>query len=1046
MPTATQGAAAPRLNMTGLLRPCARTLKALRGHAPLVRRLPTGQIQIGLSPEAAKHLSDGLTRQLHDNPLFANFTRGTGRVVGSEFAGDLGQVKHEIRQLRDLIDADLQALLGDAPLKMGTAKQLIAKSYQPTIVEPGTGDSSDVHIEQDPAPGREVMARIPLVRLQRPDFDLEKALVDAIEQRIKEEAARREPHDEEERETIVRRNRQAFKTARDHADNQFHTLVSVLRDNILGKIKREIGLLFLHRLAGESTGAESKLYRAYLGALQNLRNLCDDSAVPDEVFILRNDKIFGSREVNLRNTLNLADAFDFLPIACSVRGLIHEERLSAPAEVIIMASGVKTKFNGKSAGLGKTSLELQADRLAGEVQAIWDEVTSADGTNDLSVSRFAHRLAVLAVCCSAITNEQTGSDTRAMLKRFKNLWATPPEQWRDSVAKLVKWISSRADKFDEIGKFVRTRLRDGGKLELSEKTLHLSVSSDVIDHEGLERGQPVLPPPMPQYDTTYMRYVTVSPTHKPPNSLVYRAVAVRIAQTNLTVGKGERRSMLLQRAADLNMMAVRICASPQVAAEVAEANPDMPVRSNVCCVFSETPDGIDQNLWIGLQGLLIWLSLEAVTRRQDRLVEGEGASGPTPVLLMRYSQTDGEWDGGDPEGADETRHDACVRQICKAIEFTLGNRRLVLSQGFCIKRDTVERHRMRVAAYAAFSGLDCEITTPGNVPAAERMLLCAFTSAKSDGTFGVELDEDRYLLHGEIYSFDRNEDGSGLRVRLRRRFAEVARAADRFRAIGDAYAGLKDLYEREGYRHCLFISRSPYSELFGITREREPHFGNAEILSTMSDAMPGLTVYPLLCDTIHAVRRMKKRDSRPLGGCFRVLDGNIRDLLSPLDPQRQSFQSVLNVVTIGTYTVIQESDETSVHSGFTLYNTPGDVLTSVFGPAVARDLVEETPMKRTVGDVLTALHLFRSQKNPQGSGARQLSFVLNPLNHLLGSDGQSYRTLTRLPFKHGRQRCQVQYLAVLYRLRDFLDRIDEEAGFRRDPSGGAGEVPAGEAA
>lgn len=1090
MSTTSQEALKTRVNAKGFVAALTKSLKEASGQGHFVRR-GENAIEVGiLTSDAREILQRNLARlNPNANPVFDNIEDDYRRICGTLFTSEIGPIKTEVRRFRRQLRKEISLFhKGSKPIVCKTPVDILGRDVRhlkDAVQKTLNGVYSDAVLKRDAAksqtkpPEEAVLARIPLVQLSWPLSDLGKDIDLAVENTLKSEAAAN-IENPVEREWYVNRALNGLKSPR----TNLPLLKNTLEENLLGITRRAGEIMVLVQIdpARRKPGGTDKspLVR-FTDALMAISARSHYNR-PDADFLFINPEVFGDLQVNTKNGLGQANAFfDWLPISATLKGLLHENR-DEPKGSITLSSLVKFKANGKSGGgTGLSSYQYVCWKMIRDWKTI-KRLKDSDRENDekklrRALPKFLHRLLVTGACHTALT-----SDTFDIDKYF----ATMQKIW--SGPEMVRLVDKMLDRLDsdesrkvwtDLGTYVKDKcLKSSSSLSLTETNLVLTISKDLIDYENIE-DKPIIDPPVRDFAKTYLQFVHVGLHQHDDDPLIRKSITLRITETSAVVSPAVRPRLTIRRDLSIPVLSVRVFTSPQVRGDLpADGNgSNSPIKGNIVFQFDQasppkitiqpsggTPPGepgdpgevdeADDNPVVGppptfsiyllAQSIFAFFFFEVLARRQDEIAARSGgpAGHKTPILICRYSTTGRmsdmqagdvvDSDGLDDEIEKESDHDAAVRGIMRAIEFMLSKHRLVLSQGYCVKQTKGFEHRLAISLRAALAELDADITVP-NMPSFTKAVFCVMTSGKADGIFGVDNPTDVYVQMMEFITLDYTPSDKGdgaYRVRVYKKVTELTSGDMRFNAMGDGYGTLKELLQN-GYDHCLFLSRSPFSHRFGITRDRDYYYCNPTFLNNLSNdpEMAGLHLYPLLSDAGHGIRKMPRQTAETIASLFRISYDNAAALLRNFSPAEYqdttspTARRIMPVCTVGTYFLRQGLDLSSLHCGLMNYTTPVDPQANLTLQNDIKEMVSDGPVHRTILDIISAVHLFRSQKGGTKDAA---SFTLQPFRSLLSDEGQSVRRLSQLDVSYLKQTCRLQFLALLHALGDIFERVDAE--------------------
>lgn len=350
-----------------------------------------------------------------------------------------------------------------------------------------------------------------------------------------------------------------------------------------------------------------------------------------------------------------------------------------------------------------------------------------------------------------------------------------------------------------------------------------------------------------------------------------------------------------------------------------------------------------------------------------------------------------------------TEQGTFIRSFAKVLAHMLGEDHRATSQGIDLRDlaaplgvttapadlPTGLKYRARNALSSLYGALPKRFTLPAPTAplAVDRMAILIVSSRECDQKRGS--NQKKANLLGEIVGIARQPDGT-VEVTSRQTFSDVYHQDAMYRDPTVLIDVVGRMYE-EGYRHFLYIARSPYSSTLHMTAfpdDDHLFFMSRSVIDALRSGRPDLKLYPVFFDMYPVVRR---RPGKPQS--LYIQDTwELTQLMEDPSKRTVMFFNLFNGK------VVREKDDpdSRFYNGVIAYST---LLNMYDGVLDDRDiylgLLDDSgpgSLKDTLLTYLTLFHFARYEGAARDGG---IVLKLDPYQHLIGDDSVGRHAMTR---------------------------------------------------
>ncbi|MBD1929833.1 hypothetical protein H6F74_26890 [Trichocoleus sp. FACHB-90] len=347
-----------------------------------------------------------------------------------------------------------------------------------------------------------------------------------------------------------------------------------------------------------------------------------------------------------------------------------------------------------------------------------------------------------------------------------------------------------------------------------------------------------------------------------------------------------------------------------------------------------------------------------------------------------------------------------MRSIFSVLSHLLNERHRSNSQGFCIK--DINQFKVRNGLSSLYSILpkQFKFSASSTEYQLDKLAIIVVSSRESDRSKGN--DYKIANLMGEIVGLQRERLENGddtIRLYMIGTFSDNYGSQDIHSHPDVLIDKVNELYQ-QGFRHFLYIAKSPYSNTLNMTRteeDEELYFMSKAVLGKLKGQREDLKIYPVFFDKYYAVKLQSITASSLYIQDIAELETLVKD------PSKQS------VVFFNLFNGIQVGDE-KYYNGVISYATLLNIYEGVLDDKDIRlGLMYDNSLKNELLQFLTLYHFSRYEADSTKS--RNINFKLDPYEKLIGEDSVGALSI----FKHMTGGVKFNSLAFLTEVRKALN-------------------------
>lgn len=391
--------------------------------------------------------------------------------------------------------------------------------------------------------------------------------------------------------------------------------------------------------------------------------------------------------------------------------------------------------------------------------------------------------------------------------------------------------------------------------------------------------------------------------------------------------------------------------------------------------------------------LLTYLSLKVL------LDEAKKADTRLFIPLLRLHLTDKD---------DASPEEVFMRSFSYVLSHLLNEYHRFSSQGICLKQ--LDFFKKRNSLSSLYSTIPKIFKFDNYTPKLDKLAIIVVSSRecdrKSTNTYQIK------NMIGEVICLDHQKNTSNaIRLYNQGTFSKNYDTEEIYKNPDVLTNKVTELYNK-GYRHFLYIAKSPYSNYLNITGEdRELFFMSPDIIKTLKIGKGDIHIYPIFFDKYYVVKLQNIKAASLYIQDTSELRGLVND---KADASQRSlvFFNLFNGITGGNK---NDRSYNGVISYTTLLNIYNDI---EHEKTIYAGLINDTELKKDILNYLTLFHFSRYE-----AASSMINLKLDPYQNLIGDNSVGALSMS----KHSNKNIDFNSLAFLTEVRRYLyDKLEKE--------------------
>ncbi len=801
---------------------------------------------------------------------------------------------------------------------------------------------------------------------------------------------------------------------RDDKNSDWYALKKLMHTEAIPKVQRTAKIKYLEYLL-EQIGEhpDAILLEILVDRLQTLERYIDDPNKTDGDYQVS----YRSESCNLKEIFSRADAFDCLPIIPIIDGNLGKIKDDNQGELNFIY-GLKLKFGGKIQTEGKkTVLEYNLDLLNPESKNHQENLEN-DSKRKSFVTKVIGR-AVLYFFVFAGNNPKDenydfNSDlTYETIEKFEQkilpiLKSSDEDNKCHLFSGIIKGIKEygAASRIGKLEVLLKSQLNISQLKSSRVYPIQINVKRGILatDAQAIDNRSTFFRDGLKE--KANLKYISVSDTSIDTNSLCYFSGNIQIDEIGyFETGDDQEFTMKYLMKADgtiLNFRTIPILLYPEEKKCLDIVTKNFQQRKSI--LFSYNHERLKQNIFNDSQSieafiyrftfsLLAYISLKIVL---DTATEKLKLRLFLPILRLHI---------GDKQNPLE--EEVFMRSTFAILSHLINKNHRSSTQGFSVKN--VNEWKIKNGLSSLYSVLPkqfklTQLTNPPSQPKVEKIAIVVVSSRECDCSW--KGDYKKSNLTGELVKIDRQNDGSIL-VYTSKKISQHYDSKQIY-LDPDIVVGEIDRLYQDGYRHILYIAKSPYSQtldLINVEHDDNLYFMSPSVIRKLKGEREDLKIYPVFFGKYYAVSLKDiKRKS------LYIQDAEeLTNIVDDRTKQVAVFFNLFNGIKVGG----KDNYYNGIISYSTLLNVYEQKLldtSDIYAGLIDPD--ENRGLKNEILQLLTLFHFSRYEAD-----ITDIQLKLDPYQNIIGDDSVGELSM----FPHMQPKVKFNCLAFLNEVTDALD-------------------------
>ncbi len=1003
------------LNYRGLLEAILNRLQHSETRNPF-RFSSNGQQLLIEIDDIAYHLATTKASEI-DNPLSGNYR--SGRVATTHFKDSArDHFVNYNRKIRDCLEKQLKSILkpeGDDPLKSYVSNLLknhltqFNRENHNQISFNYNFDKKYPQLSKQRLTLKHDDTDIPALKFHRLtitikqgsfDTELKDSLKNYIEHQFNEQS-------QDEIEEII----DDLYKERDQVDTDWYHLKRLMDTEAIAKVQRTAKIKYLEYIAEQISSSHTTHLDVLICRLKALEKYFDDPNKSDGDYQVS----YASEKCNLKEIFSRSEIFDALPIIPIIEGNLGEIRDSEKNELKFIF-GLKLKLGGKvQTEGGQKSLEYHLNLLNPESDSHKQGLA-----NPAKKEAFVRKILKIAVLYFFVfagndpsaTGYSLDSDLeydivsifeKTSLSVFKVAHEKVKEKLFKAIAEKIKHYGTE-NKIDNLKNLLTARLKKNKLWNSRNYPIHINVKKGILVNEAnvITENSTIFTEELRQNDKKALKYISISDASIDTTSLCYFEGNLQIDEIGYFETPDMQEFSLEYSAKRFPTLPVVVFPKEDKCKKILDKN----FQNQDLIIFPYAYERLKQNIFQEDKlreefiyrftfSLLAYISLKLLL---DTATEKCEARFFIPILRLHL---------GDKQNPHE--EEVFMRSLFKLLSHLFNENHLSNSQGLRISNAKLYRIKNGLSSLYSVLPKKFQLSHPVTHPKISKLAIIVVSSRECDRSWQGNYKKSN--LMGEIVKIDRQNDNSILIYR-RKTISQHYDSGKIHRDPDILIREVEQLYQ-QGYRHILYIAKSPYSQTLNLTNTENDnlYFMSPQIIHNLKNQREDLKIYPIFFDQYYVVSlQTSSRKS------LYIQDTDeLTNLVN--DPHQR------NAIFFNLFNGIKIRKDENYYNGVISYSTLLGVYEQnlLDTKDIYLGLIDTDHNQGLKHEILQLLTLFHFSRYEAGSNNIQLK--LDPYQNIIGSDSVGALSM----FPHIEANLKFNCLAFLNEVKDALDaKLDSE--------------------
>ncbi len=783
--------------------------------------------------------------------------------------------------------------------------------------------------------------------------------------------------------------------------SDYYYVKRLMDTEAIGKLQREAKIQYLEFLKENVDTNKDVIYlQDLIRRLRLIEDYISDPEKEDGHYEVN----YAGRSVNYRELFSRADAFDMLPIIPLIVGYLGEttDEKQGKQQFIF---GLKLKFDGKVQSQGGISVfEYYLNLLDS------NNPEHQKGIDDTFRSQFfiekVFKIAFLYFFVFASNDPTSGNYTpnsdleydpisvfdKNVLPFFQGSNDTDKQKRFRSIKNGLEQYKVN-DKIDKLKDLLQKLLKKDS-FQTRTYPIHISVKQGILErdintirnHQTLFK--PVLQPSLKQA----LKYISVGSSSVDTSSLSSLSASINITDIQYFSTEDSQTFSMEYDIRKIQVIPVLLRPQEQNCQRISENNFKQQKLLEFTYNYQRLREQIFKNvdspqafIYRFTFSLLAYTCLKILLDSSQRKLF---------IPILRLHLTDKQ---------DSSPEEEFMISLFAALSHLLNDEHRSNSQGFCIKN--INKFKIRNGLSSLYSVLPKKFKFNDNFssPQLEKLAIIVVSSRESDRAKGDDYKISNLL--GEVFGVDRQSDGT-IRLYKFKTFSDNYSSQNMYTEPLVLIDEVDNLYQK-GYRHFLYIAKSPYSNTLNMTRSDDDEklfFMSKPLISSLKGNRDDIKIYPIFFDQYYVVKL------RTLNASSLYIQDTSELTSLVEDPSKKAvvFFNLFNGITVPG----DDRYYNGVISYATLLNIYKDILDDT---DIYTGLIDNSTLKNDLLQYLTLFHFSQYEAAPRKD--RNISLKLDPYQNIIGN----YSVGALSIFNHMTGKVNFNLLAFLTEVRKALN-------------------------
>ncbi len=794
-------------------------------------------------------------------------------------------------------------------------------------------------------------------------------------------------------------------TDRNKPDSDWYKLKRLMDEEAIPKVQRAAKIKYLEYLLEHIGEDKNAIYLELLiKRLQALETYINDVDKSDGDY----EVSYGGVACNLKVIFSRAEAFDSLPIIPVIDGNLGEIRDKNKGELKFIF-GLKLKLAGRvQTEEGKTVLDYNLDLInPGSKQHQEGLQYESENRKKGFVQKIIRLVVLYFFVFSGNDPKQPEYEPETdldyeVVKKFENK-ILPILQGSDEgrKASLIQGIIKGIKQYDAETKINQLRNLLKRKLKASKLwtsrvyPVQINVKRGVLetDAEAIDKISSLFCEDLRE-NKTALKYISVGDTNLDPSSLCYLSGKIIIDEIGYFETRDNQEFSMEYAAGNFPTIPVILTPKEDNCRKIF----DQSLKKTKLLCFPYDSERLKQDIFQESQAtrefiyrfvfsLLSYISLKIIL---DTATEKLNKKLFLPIIRFHLG------DKQNPLPAEVFLRDnfAILAHL-----FNVNHR--ANTQGFRVRNVNAFKIRNGLSSLYSVLPKRFNFKNPLPNPRLHKLAIVVVSSRECDRTWRGEYQKSN--LTGEIIKIDRKEDGSIL-VYTSKTISEHHEKNRLYREPDTLVTEVETLYQN-GYRHILYIAKSPYSQTLNLTATEKDnlYFMSPAVIRNLKGEREDLKIYPVFFDKYYVVS-LEQTSRKSL------YIQDVEELTNVVnDPTKQIavFFNLFNGIQVGDK---YYNGVISYSSLLNIYEQKLLDTSDIYAGLINND--ENSPLKNEILQFLTLFHFSRYEAD-----RKDIQLKLDPYTNIIGDKSVGALSM----FSHTERTVEFNCLAFLNQVNDALD-------------------------